>query len=384
MPTTTIQSLTEVLQELQQNGELAGLINNPAAQFGTQTDPYLLATILPEQNRDENMYTETQVKYRSFLAQAGSYYSPAQLNAGGELVGSFRVEFGKTDQADQVTAQDYTNLMKLLRARQSREALLAALRWFDVHLLQPHLDLNEKYRADMLLNARVDRLGSNGYREIVEYPNPTGHRVTVPSGSVASPAGWYSTGSTYDPFEDIFSMVDRLDKAGYRCNRILTGGRKLISVLGKNPVVRQRTSRITVSSAGDVEATLGGRATAAQVNAYLNEEGIPPIEIYRKSYHTRDTGEKLFIPDNKLLFLCTTGRTELVDLANRQVLELPNSLGYFGIGICAGEFRPGRVVNTEERNLYPGGFYAEAIQMGLPVNLHPQAVGVVEIADPTP
>jgi hypothetical protein len=129
---------------------------------------------------------------------------------------------------------------------------------------------------------------------------------------------------------------------------------------------------------------LGGRATAAQVNAYLNEEGIPPIEIYRKSYHTRDTGEKLFIPDNKLLFLCTTGRTELVDLANRQVLELPNSLGYFGIGICAGEFRPGRVVNTEERNLYPGGFYAEAIQMGLPVNLHPQAVGVVEIADPTP
>lgn len=382
MTTTELATLTELLDEIQENGDLEDLMNNPAAQFGTLDDPYIGATLLAEQNRDENMYKETQVKYRSFIAQAGSYYSPAQLNTSGQLVGSFNVELGKTDQADQITAQDYDQLMKLLNRKASREAIMAAMRWMDYHLLRPHLDLNEKYRWDAIIDAQVIRMGSNGYSETVEYPDPDGHRETVASGSVAAPAGWYETDNSYDPFEDIFTMVDLLDKKGYKVNRILTGGRKLISVLGKNPVVRERTSRITVSTSGQIEA-MAGRATAAQINAYLNEEGIPPIEIYKKTYHTRADGEKLFVSDSKLVFICSTGRTEPVDLGEKGVLELQNTLGYFGIGTPAGRFQPGRVVNTKDMDLYPGGFYAEAIQMGLPVLLHPEAMGVLTIADPT-
>ncbi|HEY9697022.1 MAG TPA: major capsid protein [Trichocoleus sp.] len=380
---TDIATLTELLDEIEESGDLDELMNNPAAQFGTTEEPYEGARLLAEQNQDENMYKETQIKYRSFVANAGSYYSPAQLNSSGELIGTFNVELGKTDQADQVTAQDYSNLMKLLNRKASREAIMAAMRWMDYHILRPHLDLNEKYRWDAIIDAEVIRMGSNGYSETVEYPDPAGHRSTVPSGTVANPTGWYETDTSYDPFEDIFAVVDLLDKKGYKVNRILTGGRKIPSVLGKNPVVRERTSRITISTAGQIEAQ-PGRATQAQINAYLNEEGIPPIEMYRKTYHTRANGEKLFVPDNKLVFICSTGRTQPVDLGDRGVLELQNTLGYFGIGTPAGKFQPGRVTNVEERNLYPGGFYAEAIQMGLPVILHPEAIAVLEIPEPTP
>jgi hypothetical protein len=379
---TEIATLSELLNEIEESGDLDELINNPAAQFGTPDEPYEGARLLAEQPKEENMYKEDQVKYRSYVANAGSYYSPAQLNSAGELVGSFNVELGKTDQADQVTVQDYNNLMKLLNRKASREAILAAMRWMDNHILKPHLDLNEKYRWDAIIDAQVIRTGSNGYSETVPYPNPTDHRKSIPSGTVANPGGWYETDTSYDPFEDIFGVVDLLDKKGYKVNRILTGGRKIPSVLGKNPTVRERTSRITVSTAGQIEA-MPGRATQAQINAYLNEEGIPPIEIYRKTYHTRANGETLFVPDNKLVFICSTGRTQPVDLGDRGVLELANTLGYFGIGVPAGQFRPGRVVNTEERNLYPGGFYAEAIQMGLPVILHPEAIAVLEIPPPT-
>lgn len=378
-----ITTLTELLNELQASGAIADLINDPAAQFGTGEIPYLGAQLLPEQLRDENMYKETQVKYRSFIAQAGSYYSPAQLNPAGELVGTFNVELGKVDQADQVTSQDYKNLMKLLNRKQSREALLAGIRWFDRHILQPILDLNEKYRWDALIKALVVRMGSNGYLENVEYPNPPGHRPpAISGGSQANPSGWYETDGSYDPFEDIFAIADMLDKKGYRLTRLLTGGRRIGSVLGKNPVVRERTSRITVSTSGQIEAQ-PGRATGAQINAYLQEEGIPPIEIYRKTYHTRQNGEQLYIPDNKLVFLCGTGQTEPVDLGERGVLTLENTLGYFGVGTTAQAFEPGRTFNVEEKNLYPGGFYSEGIEVGLPVNLHPEAIAVLEIAEPT-
>lgn len=377
-----IRTLTELLVEIEESGDLTELMTNPAAQFGTPDNPYVGPRILAEQNRDENMYKENDVKYKTFIANAGSYYSPAQLNSAGQLTGSFNVELGKTDQADQITAQDYNNLMKLINRKASREAIMAALQWMNMHILKPHLDLNEKYRWDAVIDAEVIRTGSNGYSETVTYPDPSGHRVTIPSGTVANPAGWYETDNSYDPFEDIFEMVDLLSKKGYRVNRILTGGRKIMSVLGKNPTVRERTSRITVSTAGQIEAMVG-RATQAQINAYMNEEGIPAVEIYSKTYHTRESGEQLFIPDNKLVFLCSTGRTEPVDLGSRGVLELENTLGYFAIGTPAGQFQPGRVVNTEERNLYPGGFYAEGIQMGLPVILHPEAIAVLTIPEPT-
>lgn len=377
-----IKSLTELLAELKSSGAIADLMNDPAAQFGTGEIPYLGATILPERQMPENMFKETQVKYRSFLANAGSYYSPAQMSPTGELIGSFSVELGKTDQADQLTAQDYKALMSLLNRNQSREALLAAIGWMDSHILRPHLDLNEKYRWDAIVNALVVRVGSNGYLEEVDYPNPPGHRPpSISGGTPANPAGWYDRTGGYDPFEDIFAMLDLMDKAGYRCNRILTGGRKLLSVLGKNPASRERASSVTINEAGMIQAK-PGRATAAQINAVLDEEGAPPIEIYRKTYHTRDRGEQLFIPDDCLVFLASTGMTEPVDLGDRGVLELENTLGYFGIGTAASAAAPGRVVNTESRTLYPGGWYAEGIQVGLPVLLHPQGIAVLKIAAP--
>ncbi len=384
MAAGTINTLTEFLAELEASGAIADLLNDPAAQFGEESLPYEGARLWPERLVPENMYKETQLKYRSFLAHAGSYYSPSQLSPTGELVGSFNVELGKTDQADQVTAQDYKNLMTLLSRKQSREAILAAIRWFDYHILKPHLDLNEAYRWQAALDAQVVRLGSNGYVETVDYPNPDGHRPpAISSGTLATPLGWYDQTASYDPFEDIFAIVDLLDKKGLRVNRIITGGRKLLSVMSKNPTVRERTSRITINASGAIDAQ-PGRATSGQINSFLAEDGIPPFEIYRKTYHTRADGEKLYIPDNKIAFLCSTGRTEPVDLGSRGVLTLENILGYFAIGTTAQSFTPGRTINIEEKNLYPGGYMAECIQVGLPVTLNPDAIAVLTINPPQP
>lgn len=378
-----ITTLTELVDKVESSGDINELMNDPAAQFGTGDIPYEGARILPERQVPENMYKETQVKYRSFLANAGSYYSPAQMSPTGQLVGSFNVELGKTDQADQLTAQDYKNLMALLNRKLSREALLAVIRWMDTHILRPHLDLNEKYRWDAIVKAEVRRVGSNGYLEVVDYPNPPGHRPPpISGGTVAAPAGWYDRTGAYDPFEDIFAILDLMDRAGYRCNRILTGGRKLLSVLGKNPESRDRAARITVTDGGIISAR-PGRATTSQINAVLDEEGAPPIEIYSKTYHTRETGERTFIPDDTLVFLASTGLTESIDLGERGVIELENTLGYFGIGTPADAYQPGRVVNTEIQTRYPGGWYAEGIQIGLPVLLHPQGIAVLKIAAPT-
>lgn len=377
-----IVSLAELLETLKASNQVNDLINDPAAQFGTGDTPYLGALYLPEQLRDENMYKEEDIKFRSFVANAGSYYSPAQLNPGGQLIGSFNVELGKTDQADQVTAQDYKTLMKLLNRKQTREAILNALAWFDNHILRPLLDLNEKYRWDAFIDASVLRTGSNAYTEVVNYPNPAGHRpAPISGGTLANPAGWYEVDGSYDPFEDIFAMADMFSRKGYRLSRIITGGRKLISVLGKNPVVRERTSRITVSNSGQIEAQ-PGRATAAQMNAFLNEEGIPNFEIYDKTYHTRQLGEQLYVPDDTIVLLCTTGRTQNVDLGERGVLTLDNTMGYYGMGTTAQAFLPGRTFNVEERNLYPGGYYSEGIQVGLPVIQDPEAIGVLKISAP--
>lgn len=382
MPAGEILSLGELLDELKVTGQLADLINDPAAQFGTGDIEYEGPKVMPEVLKEENMYKETQIKYRSFLAHAGSYYSPAQMSPTGELVGTFNVELGKTDQADQLTAEDYKKLMALLNRKQSREALIAGLNWMDTHILRPHLDLNEKYRWDAIVDGVIRRVGSNGYLEVVDYPNPAGHRpAPIASGTVSNPAGWYDQTGAYDPFDDILAVLDLMDKAGYKCNRILTGGRKLLSVLAKNPVARERTSQITINDSG-VIAAKPGRATTGQLNAYLEDEGAPPIEIYRKTYHTRADGEKTFIPDNALVFLASTGLTQPVDLGSRGVLELENTLGYFGIGTPADSYQPGRVVNTEVKTLYPGGFYAEGVQIGLPVLLHPQGIAVLKIAAP--
>lgn len=384
----TIASLTELLAYLEQEGTLRDLLNDPTAQFGTGEVPYLGATLLPERRVEDNVFREQGIKYKTFLAQAGSYYSPAQLNTAGEIVGSFLVELGKNDQADQVTAQTYKTLMALLRDKRPRDALLAATRWFDFHILRPHLDLDEKYRWDAIIKAMVTRRGSNGYLETVDYPNPPGHRPPpIPSGTVATPTGWYDTSGSYDPFEDVFAVADMMSRKGYSLSRILTGSRKIPSVLGRNPVVRERTSSVTFTADGDLSAR-PGRATATQINGYLGEESIPPIEIYNKTYFAREgngSKEYLYIPDNVLVFIGGTQQTEVLDLGQeRGVLELENTLGYYALGTTAQDYRPGRTTNIEERNLYPGGMYAEAVSLTLPVIMEPEAIAILTINPPTP
>jgi hypothetical protein len=374
--------ILEFYRKLQDEGYFTRMMLNPIAQFGTDAEPFLGASILPEVTKDENAYSEDQIRYRTLPALDGTRYSPTQLNGSGYLVGSFKVEFGDTDVASQLTAQDHDGLIKLLSRGSDVQAIAQAIQWADKTLLRPHLIKNEIQRWQAILDCQVIRRGSNGMEETVNYLNPAGHRVNAKTGSgtVASPTGWY--GNNYDPFEqDIFPMAQFLSSKGYTVNRIICP-RALAYVLARNPKVVQRTSRVTIAAGGQLSATMG-QVTLEELSRIAMQDSLPPIEIYDRVYRTA-SGTVPFIPHNKFVMLCTTGRDQSIDIGDGQTIQLQDTLGYYGIGRPAGAAVPGRVVTTEIATRKPIGLFGEAYQTGLPVITEPEAIAVITVDPPTP
>ena len=374
--------ILEFYRKLENDGYFARMMLSPNTQFGTDSEPFLGATLLPEILKEENAYSEDQIRYRTLPALDGTRYSPAQLNGSGYLVGSFKVELGDTDVASQVTAQEHEGFMKLLGRSGDIQAIAAAMGWADKTLLRPHLIKNEIQRWQAIIDCQVIRRGGNGMEELVNYANPAGNRVNAKTGSgtVAAPTGWY--GANYDPFEqDIFPMAQFLSGKGYTVNRIICA-RALAYVLARNPKVVQRTSRVTIATGGQLSATMG-QITLDELSRITMQDSLPPIETYDRVYRTA-SGTLPFIPANKFVMICSTGRDETIDLGDSQVLQLQNSLGYYGIGRAAGQSAPGRVVTTEVKIRKPIGLYGEAYQTGFPVITEPEAIAVITVNPPTP
>jgi hypothetical protein len=375
-----IKDLAQLLAYLHSNGEFYRMMIDPLAQFGTEDDPYLGALLLPEVLKESNQYTETKIRYRTTIANSGSHYSPAQLNPSGNLVGSFDVKFGKNDQADQITAQDYDELMKLLNRMASREAIMTALRWMDRHILRPVLDLNEKQRWDAICNALVIRTGSNGYEEEVLYSNPAGHRpAAIPGGTVANPAGWHETDGSYDCFTDIFKVKRFMAKKGYKIVQTITST-ELVEVMSANPASAKRANRITVNDSGQIQA-IADSLDKTYLDGIMRRNSLPDFTVYDKVYRDR-SGFKPFLPSNKMVFVGKIDEQTTIDRGDEEPVVLDNTLGYYGVGVPAGKVQPGRIVNTKEEDLYPGGFYAECIEVGLPVITEPEAIFVLTIDEP--
>jgi hypothetical protein len=366
--------------DLQADGYFARMMMNPIAQFGTTAEPFLGATLLPEVLKDENAYQETQVRYRTTPALDGSRYSPTQLDNSGYLVGSVKVEFGDTDIASQITAQEHDGLIKLLARGGDVQALANAIQWADRTLLRPHSIKNEIQRWQAIVDSQVVRRGSNGLIETVNYQNPEGHRVTptIASGTLAAPTGWY--GSNYDPFAlDIFPMAQNLAAKGYTIDRIITS-RAIAYVLAQNPKVVQRTSRVTITG-GELTAVMG-QVSLAELSQITVQDSLPPIELYDRVYRT-ESGTFPFLNKNAFVMVCSTGRDVSVDLGDTGILQLTDTLGYYGIGRPAGASSPGRVVHTEIKERKPIGLYGESYQTGFPVITEPEAIAVITIAPPT-
>lgn len=399
---TAISSFVELYQQFErdQDGYFKRLALNPLAQFGAEQQPLLGARFLPEVLVPENSYTEDQVRYKTKPALDGSRYSPAQMQRGGMLVGTIKVDLGNTDTADEFTGQQHDGIVKLLMRGGDQEAIARIIRWGDTSLLRPHTIKNEIQRWDALIRAQVTRKGVDGFVETVPLYAPAGHRPTVSGGSVGSPAGWYS--DSYDPYDDIFLGIETLNNLGYDVTDMLCTG-KLSAVMKTNGEVVKRTSKVIVNASGQLQGSTG-RVTMADLQAINEDEGLPPLTVYNSGWEAPDRFRRfLDSPANDRDYLVMIGRSGLqwdmkTDYASRldgvsgtydpealevQDLTINNTLGYYGVGRNVGQSSSGRTIHTEAQMRKPVGLYGEAYQTGFPVVQEPQAIYVIQVMRPT-
>ncbi|WP_034335101.1 major capsid protein [Deinococcus misasensis] len=357
-------------------GFLGEIANNARAQFGVQGRQYLGATLLPERLVPENMYTETDISYRTMLANAGTRYSPA-VKKGSAMVGDMKVELGNIDVASEFTAEVYDALQKILGRNEEMEALASVTGWLDNQINLALRELMEKHRWEALADAQVLRKGANGYEELVTYSNPAGHRVTIDSGSMASPEGWYDP--DHNPLEDIDAQVSLLSSKGFTADRIITS-RSRAMLAARHPKTRAAMGRFTIDNTGNLQSQ-GAFASITSLSAFLVAEGLPPIQTYDLMART-ENGTIRFLDETKVIIASATGRDQTIDLGDEAML-LQNTLGYTAVGRAAGQATPGIVIRMEHFENKPPRIEGEGWATTLPVVQEPEAIAVLTVPNRT-
>lgn len=353
--------IVTLVNDMSRDGYFTRIAQDARAQFGPPNRQYLGATVLPERQTRVNAYREDAIRFRTVIANDGSRYSPAQKKRTGELVGSMLVELGNQDIAMEFTGQDYDNLLHFLNTNASMSAIASIINWSDVAINRALVELLEKQRWEAIVNAQVVRTGDNGYSETVTYPNPTGQRIT---------AGGTWSSNTYDPFDDISAMADHFYDLGYDITRVITS-RRVTSILARNDKMALRAANIRVLSNSDVV----GRVSQAQINSYLNSEGLPTLETYDLRWRS-ENGIGRFLPDDCMVFISSTGQDQTIDWGDNQRF-LTDTVGYTAIGRPVGVPDPGRILRVWAKDDKPPRLHGEGWQTTLPVLTEPEAIAVI-------
>jgi hypothetical protein len=393
------KTFQELYMQLEEDDYFRRLALNPLAQFGTETDSYLGATLLPETLTQENAYSEDQIRYAVEPALAGPHYGPAQMQSDGGFKGTLKVELGNNDTARQMDAITYRGVNNLLMQNNDMQATANLLGWVDIQLNRPHLVRAEIERWQAICQGQVIRKGSEGYLETVTLHSAAGHRPTVSGGSTGSPGGLHLT--TYDVYDDIELGVRTLGDKGYQVTDMITTP-YVTSRMKRSTEIAKRSNRVVVNSSGQITSA-AGRVTMADINAINAEDGYPPIAMYNGGYPS-PTGFKRYMdsPAADRDYFVILGRTGLswdmrVDYTARVTGEvagydpeliqqdtlLNNVFGYYGVGKSAGMAGPGRHVHTELQLRKPIGMYGESYQEGFPVIQVPDAMYVIQFLRPT-
>lgn len=352
--------LKTLVERMREDGQFITIARNPGAQFGSKNKRYLGAELLPEKEVPQNEYRETDVRYQTVIANDGTRYSPSQKKDG-KIVGSFLVELGNSDIARDISGRDYDALVEYANQDRNDDLEDNLAEFADTTINKALVEHDEKQRWDAIISAQVVRAGDNGYTETVDYSNPAGHRIN------ASDA-W--SDDAFDPLEeDIIPLANMLKGKGFTINRIVTST-TVRSKLLRNAKVRQAVLGTT---------TAAGSITARQLNDYLADQELPPIETYDLQYKKQAAGglqSSYYLARNVFVMVCTTERDMTVDLGVDEKL-LENTLGYQAIGRASGQAEPGRVIRAEGKEDKPPRVEAEGWQTSLPVILEPEAIGVI-------
>lgn len=354
-----------LLAQMAKDAVAQNIALNPLAQFGTKQRQYLGPSLLPERLVPENSFREESVKYRSVLANAGTRYSPTQKKKG-VYTGAVDVILANSDIASEFTSRDYDALLSVIRgANPSMAATASLVRWLDTTVNIPLIELNEVWRWQAIVDAKVLARGDNDYAEDFTYPNPPGARV-------AQTAAW-STNTT-DIWAQITAQVQFLADKGFSNFRFITS-RRVVGIMSGNNTIKTRAGYVTVSATGQIQSSFG-RVTQATLNGMLSQDGLPPVETYDLIYRT-STGSGRFLKNDVFVIVGMTGNNEAIDLGDAQIEVVENVLGYVGVGRPAGQSNAGRVIRQEAFDNKPPRIEAEGWQTSCPVLLEPEAISVI-------
>lgn len=353
------------VQMMYDSGVISNLANDPMNQFGPAAQPYLGATLLPEQEVPNNEYREENIQYRTVIANDGTRYSPVQKKRG-VFAGWMDVRLANQDIGSDFTSADYDTFLRLLGQNRDMDAVANLLNWTDLTLVRPLQMKIEKMRWDCLVDAQCVLTGDNNYTETVTYPNPTGHRVA---------AGGSWADDTYDPMLDITKGVEFLASKGYTASRIVAPT-PVVTTIQNNDLVKSRAGTIAVAPGGTL-ATMPGRVSRQALNDLLNEDNIPSIETYDAQYRTQN-GSGFYLKRNVMVIVATTARDRQINPGgDGQPIVVPNTLGYVGVGRPAGQADAGRRVLLSAYENKPPRIEGEAWQTTFPVFTDPESVYVI-------
>lgn len=369
--------INTLVQRMIADGRFHQIANNPLTQFGTKQKRYLFSELLPERFVQENTFREDQIRYRTVVANDSTRYSPVQIK-GNVISGSFLVELGNSDIGSELTAKDYDTLLDLVRRASGdgadKPTMAATSRitgWSDATLALPMAEKRELQRAQALCDAVVTRRGDNGYEEDVQLSNPAGHRVETGAGD------WDD--EDYPLMEDILAGIELLAGKGYTVNRIITTT-PIRAKMSKNNDIKERAGKIVVDQATKRLKASTGRASLEQINAMLEADGLPTMEIYDTQYYTQSSSG-YFMPRTDFLMVAATGRDETIDMGDEEPLIMPDTLGYTPIGRAAGQSEPGvKVIVTPFENK-PPRIEGEAWQTSFAFQTEPEAIYRIRVVD---
>ncbi len=365
--------LAALLDQIQSDGSLHRIATSPAVQFGTANRRYLGAEILPERTVTVNAYRETQIKYRTVIANHNSRYSPS-TRKNGKLIGHFDVVLSDSSISDEFSSADYDALIMAIAplsgpidANMPAMSAIAQLeRWVDTAINLPLVELNEVMRWQAIVNKSVKLRGDNGYTEDVAYPS-------FPELSINA-LDW--TSADVDPWDDITTIVQAMAVRGVTPKRIIMG-RQALAVMQKNVKVRARTGRVVVSTTGQIRGTTG-LSNLAEINQALAGDGLPPIELYDLQYQTQ-TGGDFFLNRKSMVFIGATESSAVIDLGNGQYETIDGTLGYMAVGRPTGRATAGRYIRIAANDELPPSIAAESWQTSMPVIQEPESIGVINL-----
>lgn len=367
--------LSRFVSEFVSKGRMRAIATDPRLQFGTTFEPLLFAKYLPVVTKNTNLIAEDQAEFGQGVADDGSELSPPQIKNPGTSGSTLTVRLGHIDLAMQVDAVTLDTLRSLAGIDNYAAAELVFSEWLALNIRLAIETKAELQRIEAITLAQVTIRNKDGQSAIVALPNPSGSRVTVPSGTLATPTGWYSP--TYDPMADILAAATYLKN---RVNAVIFSSR-ILGVLLRSPAVRQSMGgTVSVTATGGLAAA-PSVATRSGLDNYFLSMGLPAPTINDAEYTTQTASARL-LDDSKVIFLGSTPQRLRVAATATTGILLTSTLGYYGEGICRNQTNPGMVIASRVSELKPTGIYVEGYREGFPVIQQPRAISVITIPAP--